>query len=125
MRSFFQPNRENDTMNHATAKIRTASLIALSITLALAATATVAQDAAPQPVPAADDKASPAKTAWEDLDINKDGNLSKEETVAMPALHDVFEKADSNADGALTGDEYRGYLAANQTDQGKPKQDKK
>ncbi len=112
-------------MNHATAKIRNASLIALSITLALAAATAVAQDAAPQPAPAATDKAAPAKTAWEDLDLNKDGNLSKGETAAMPALHDVFEKADANADGALTGDEYRGYLAANQSDQGKPKQDKK
>jgi hypothetical protein len=121
----FQQNRENDTMNHATATIRNASLIALSITLALTATAALAQDAAPQPAPAAADNAAPAKTAWEDLDINKDGNLSKGETAPMPALHEVFEKADANADGALTGDEYRGYLAANQSEQGKPKQEKK
>ncbi len=112
-------------MNHATATIRNTSLIALSVSLALAAAATFAQDAAPQPAPAPADQTAPAKTAWEDLDLNKDGNLSKDETAAMPALQKVFEKADANADGALTGDEYRTYLAVNQSDHSKPTQDKK
>jgi Ca2+-binding EF-hand superfamily protein len=99
----------------------------VALAMSLAATAVVAQDAASQPQPTATqtDQAAPAKTAWEDLDSNKDGNLSKQETTTVPALHDVFDKADSNADGVLTGDEYRTYLAANNAESGKPMQDKK
>ena len=29
----------------------------------------------------------------------------------MPALGQVFDKADSNADGSLTADEYKAYVA--------------
>jgi Ca2+-binding EF-hand superfamily protein len=99
----------------------------VALAMSLAAIAVAAQDAAPQPQPTATqtDQTAPAKTAWEDLDSNKDGNLSKQETTTVPALHDVFDKADSNADGALTGDEYRTYLAANNPESGKPMQEKK
>jgi Ca2+-binding EF-hand superfamily protein len=110
-----------------TQTVRTTPLLALAaaIAMSLAAASAFAQDAAPQPAPMQTDSAAPAKTAWEDLDINKDGNLSKEESGAAPALKDVFEKADANADGALTGDEYRTYLAANNPEQGKPAHGKK
>lgn len=96
------------------------SLLALAAALSLASATVIAQDAAPQPA-----ETAPAKTAWEDLDVNKDGNLSKEETAPSPALQQVFEKADSNADGALTGDEYRTYLAAHKSEGGKPSKDHK
>ncbi len=97
--------------------------------MSFAAASVFAQDAAPQPAPLQTsmqaDSTAPAKTAWEGLDINQDGNLSKEEFNAAPALKDVFDKADANADGALTGGEYRAYLAANNSEQGKPARDKK
>jgi hypothetical protein len=115
------------TLLRSTETLRRTSLLAFGASFALAAATAFAQGAAPQPTPTATptDKAAPAKTAWEDLDINKDGNLSKEETTALPALNEVFDKADSNADGVLTADEYRTYLAATKDDHGKQKMDDK
>lgn len=52
-------------------------------------------------------------TKWSDLDADKDGSLSKTEADAVPSLGAVFDKADANADGALTGDEYKAYVAMN------------
>lgn len=57
--------------------------------------------------------ATPKSTRWSDLDANKDGSLSKSEADAVPSLGAVFDQADANADGALTGDEYKAYLAIN------------
>ena len=108
-----------------TETLRRTSLMVFGASLALVAASAFAQDAAPQPAPATTDKMAPAKTAWEDLDVNKDGNVSKQESAALPALHDVFDQADSNADGMLTGDEYRAYLAATKSDHGKPIKDEK
>jgi hypothetical protein len=62
--------------------------------------------------------AAPQKKSWSDVDLDKDGNLSKTEASSVPALGQVFDKADSNADGSLTADEYKAYVAKAQT--GKP-----
>lgn len=85
-----------------------------------AADQTNQQQATPQQ--ATTDAAAPQKKSWSDLDIDKDGNLSKNEASPIPALQAVFDKADANADGALTGDEYKTYLAVNgQPSPAKPK----
>lgn len=63
------------------------------------------------PPPAAD--AHPKALRWSDLDTDKDGKLSKAEAGPVQSLSDVFDAADANADGALTGEEYKAYLAAN------------
>ena len=55
--------------------------------------------------------AAPQKKSWSDVDVDKDGNLSKTEASTVPALGQVFDKADSNADGSLTADEYKAYVA--------------
>lgn len=55
--------------------------------------------------------AAPQKKSWSDVDMDKDGNLSKTEASSVPALGQVFDKADSNADGSLTADEYKAYVA--------------
>ena len=52
---------------------------------------------------------SPVKKSWADVDMNKDGNLTKAEAAAVPALGQAFDKADSNADGSLTPEEYKAY----------------
>jgi len=39
------------------------------------------------------------------------GKLTKAEAGTVPALGQVFDKADGNADGALTADEYKAYVA--------------
>lgn len=56
----------------------------------------------------------PSKKSWADIDADKDGNLSKAEAAAVPALGQVFDKADSNADGSLTADEYKAYVDQSQ-----------
>lgn len=101
----------------------------LALTAALAAPATFAQSttatedaaqtATTQPatsMPQSD--AAPAKKTWADLDTDKDGNLNKSEVATIPSLEAVFDQADANADGALSGDEYKTYLAANGTGKG-------
>lgn len=54
---------------------------------------------------------APAKKSWSDVDTNKDGKLTKAEAGTVPALGQVFDQADGNADGALTADEYKAYVA--------------
>jgi len=60
-----------------------------------------------------------SKKTWSDLDTDKNGSLSKAEAVAIPSLQTVFDQADANADGALTSEEYKTYLAMNRQNEGK------
>lgn len=59
-----------------------------------------------------------AQPTWAELDTDKDGNLSKNEAAALSSVQALFDKADANADGSLTGDEYRNYLAMNNGSKG-------
>lgn len=92
-----------------------------------AAAQDTAQTTANQPAtPAPQTDAAPAKKTWADLDTDKDGNLTKTEAATIPSLQAVFDQADANADGALSGEEYKTYLAMNSQSQdsrasGKPK----
>lgn len=113
-------------------KSRKPLIVALALTAALAAPMAFAQSAseqAPQtgdaatPASAAQDSAATAaapapsaqKKSWSDVDTDKSGNLSKGEAAAVPALSQVFEQADSDANGQLTPDEYKNYVAKAQT----------
>ncbi len=102
-----QQERE-DTMR------KTASPTSLSIALALAATFSTSLAFAADPK-AGDmpetGNAAQTQLSWSELDADKDGNLSATEADASPALKAHFSKADANADGTLTSDEYREYLA--------------
>ena len=53
----------------------------------------------------------PKQITWADLDSDKDGSLTKTEAGKIPALDEVFEQADANADGKLSAEEYRTYAA--------------
>lgn len=77
---------------------------------AAATDATTAQTGEPAATAAA-----PQKKSWSDVDVDKDGNLSKTEASSVPALGQVFDKADSNADGSLTAAEYKAYVAKAQS----------
>ena len=55
--------------------------------------------------------AGPAKKSWSDVDADKDGKLTKTEAGVVPSLGQVFDQADSNADGTLTTEEYKAYVA--------------
>jgi hypothetical protein len=114
--------------------IGTFALVAsLSAPLAFAQTDTTATDASMQsttptdtsaqtaPTPAepttyndaaaATTQGDPVKKSWADVDLDKDGSLSKAEASAVPSLGQVFDKADGNADGALSADEYKAYVS--------------
>lgn len=54
---------------------------------------------------------SPARKSWSDVDADKDGKLTKAEVRNVPELGQVFDLADSNADGSLTTGEYKAYVA--------------
>jgi hypothetical protein len=72
-----------------------------------AATATATSNDASAATPS-----SVSKKSWADVDADKDGNLSKAEASIVPSLGQVFDKADSNADGSLTAAEYKTYVKA-------------
>lgn len=111
-------------------KSRKPLIAALALTAALAAPMAFAQSSAEQPpasdaatpaataqepAAAAPTAAAPQKKSWADVDTDKSGNLSKTEAASVPALSQVFEQADSDANGQLTPDEYKNYVAKAQT----------
>lgn len=88
-----------------------ANAAALAATPATPATAADGDTAATAAVPAT--PATPARKSWSQLDIDKNGSLSRTEVEPVNSLSKVFVAADANADGELTADEYKAYLAAN------------
>lgn len=74
-----------------------------------AAAPTTSNDAAATP-------ANPTRKRWADVDTDKDGKLSRTEASLVPALRQVFDQADADANGTLTADEYRAYMASSQDD---------
>jgi len=63
--------------------------------------------------PTSESSAAPKKMNWSDLDTDKNGTLSVTEAASVQSLAKAFTEADANADGQLTQDEYKAYLAAN------------
>lgn len=76
------------------------------------ATTSATQDATAQTQSAMPKSGEPEKKNWSDLDVDKNGTLSATEAASVQNLSSVFAKADANADGELTQDEYKAYLAA-------------
>ena len=99
-----------------------ALLASLSAPLAFAQStdAGAPQAAPPAGQAAAAPAAAPQKKSWSDVDLDKDGKLTKTEAAAVPALGKVFDQADGNADGALTTAEYKNYVAQVQAGKGGP-----
>lgn len=99
--------------------VAAAALVAvLSAPLAFAQSSTATppeQDAA---AAQAAGTAAPQKKSWSDVDTDKNGSLSKSEAATVPALGQVFDQADADADGSLTADEYKAYVAKAQTGAG-------
>ena len=60
--------------------------------------------------------ASSGKQGWDDVDMDKDGAISKQEASANAGLSQVFDQADGNADGKLTADEYKAFVSKNYDD---------
>ena len=74
--------------------------------------ATSATSAVPATPAAPVAKASGQKN-WSDLDGNGNGTLSVTEAKEMPSLSKIFVEADANADGELSQDEYKAWVASN------------
>lgn len=79
-------------------------------------------NSATPPTSTADDAAASTGTepageakqlTWADVDADGNGTISKTESSALPSLAQVFEQADSDANGELTADEYKAFVAAN------------
>ncbi|MCF7221407.1 EF-hand domain-containing protein [Marilutibacter chinensis] len=90
--------------------------IALALTAVMAAPLAFAQDATPpeqtNPAEAATmNSAEPAGKSWAEIDLDQDGSISRDEAASVPSLSQVFDLADSDADGNLTAEEYRNYVA--------------
>lgn len=89
---------------------------ALVMPMAFAQTTPTTDDAAtPQTAPTGQTQpaptAEPKQVTWADLDTDKDGSLTKTEVATVPALNQVFDQADADADGKLTADEYKAFAS--------------
>ena len=92
------------------AQAATPATPAVPATPASATDGATAATAATPAVPAT--PATPARKSWSELDADKNGNLSKTEAGSVQSLSKVFVEADADADGQLTPDEYKAYVAA-------------
>ena len=113
------------TIQNTTVKGRKPLLAAAALLAFLSAPLAFAQSATPQSQdPAATSSQAGAtagaaqgasntsgKKSWSDVDTDKNGSLSKSEASSVPALSQVFDQADADADGSLTADEYKAYVA--------------
>ena len=87
----------------------TAACVVLGVWTGVRATA---QGLAPPATPAT--PAAPAsKTSWSELDADGNGTLSAGEAGGVQSLSKVFVQADADANGELSQDEYKAWLAAN------------
>ena len=75
-----------------------------------------ATGATSQPAEQATSAASSGKQGWDDVDVDKDGAISKQEASSNAGLSQVFDQADGNADGKLTADEYKAFVSKNYGD---------
>jgi len=71
------------------------------------------QSASPTPQAQPAPTAEPKQVTWADLDTDKDGNLTKTEVATVPALNQVFDQADADANGKLTAEEYKTFASKN------------
>ena len=93
---------------------KTAFATVAALMLAAPAAFAQAQTAPPaEPAPAAAPAPAPQGNAmsWADVDTNQDGNVGKDESAVVPALSQVFDQADADADGQLTPQEYQAFVA--------------
>ncbi|MBJ7575864.1 EF-hand domain-containing protein [Luteimonas sp. MC1828] len=67
--------------------------------------------AATAATPAAAPAAEPRQLSWADVDTDGNGSISLTESAEIASLAQVFAQADVDADGELTADEYKAFVA--------------
>lgn len=65
-------------------------------------------------------QATGAKQGWEEVDTDKDGEISKDEASANASLSQIFAQADADNSGKLTKDEYKAFVEKNYADKPQP-----
>ncbi|PKV14634.1 hypothetical protein [Xanthomonas prunicola] len=108
-------------MNNRNRTSLLAATAALAAALALPAMAqSTSQDAAAQSASAAQSGSSATSAqsgggqTWASVDTDSDGAISKQEAQVNAGLAQIFDQADGNADGKLTPDEYKAFVAKQQ-----------
>jgi len=87
-------------------------LVALTAVLAAAlALPAFAQNAGPQPAQAQ----SGGGQTWASVDTDSDGAISKQEAQVNAGLAQIFDQADADTNGKLTPDEYKAFVAKQQS----------
>lgn len=59
--------------------------------------------------------ASGGAQTWQSVDADGDGAISKQEAQVNAGLSQIFDQADGDGDGKLTTDEYKAYVAKQQS----------
>lgn len=103
-------------MNTRNRKPLIVAAAALAAALALPA---MAQSASPQDPAAAaaaqSGQSSGGGQTWASVDTDSDGAISKQEAQVNAGLAQIFDQADGNGDGKLTPDEYKAFVAKQQS----------
>jgi len=87
-------------------------LIVLSAVLGAAlALPAFAQSTSPQPAQAQ----SGGGQTWASVDTDSDGAISKQEAQVNAGLAQIFDQADADTNGKLTPDEYKAFVAKQQS----------
>jgi hypothetical protein len=104
---------QETTDSSAAAQTQTTDPQTQSATDATSTDATSATGATTQSPQTGAASAQGGKQDWASLDMDADGNISKEESSANAGLAQIFDKADADADGKLTAEEYNTYVSKN------------
>jgi hypothetical protein len=95
------------------------SLIAVTAALAAALALPAMAQTSPQDAAAAQSAqqggASGGGQTWASVDTDSDGAISKQEAQVNAGLVQIFDQADGNGDGKLTPDEYKAFVAKQQS----------
>ena len=83
-----------------------AGRLAIVLASSLAAATVHAQAASPASAPAVRWTAAQIREAFQQADVNRDGQLTRAEAQHLPLMPRSFEDTDLNKDGVLTLDEY-------------------
>lgn len=60
--------------------------------------------------------ATQPQQGWNDVDTDRNGAISKQESSVNAGLSQIFDQADADADGALTQSEYKDFVSKNYGD---------